>query len=630
MNFINNLKIGTRISIVISSAVVIILIILGIYMYQLQSNKIKEDTDTRMTEQLDDLCSIVQLQIEERQSQIELAINVAYEMLSNEGTLSLNENQKIEVEVIDQSNQTTSKMVIPVLSFNNVSIYGNDYLVDKITNLTGAKATIFQKSENGYIRISTSVLNSDGKRAIGTYLPNSSPVVSSIERGEDFNGRAWVVNDWYLTSYKPLKVDNKIVGMIFVGMPEKDFNNLKSIFSHKKFLQTGYPFIIDKEGKLIIHPQKEGEFMNNEDFFKKMISSGSDEGKIDYIFEGKEKVLYYRYVKEIESYIAVSFYEEEMLKVLNQMKLIMLLAILISIIVIVTINIYLSKMITDSITKGVNFAQQISKGNLNATLDIDQKDEIGILAKSLTKMAENLRELLSAIDRGASEILTASQQISENSQILSQGANSQAASAEEVSSSMEQMSANIMLNKDNAKQTEKISLQAQKSMQQMKEAGEKSIVSIHEIAGKINIINDIAFQTNILALNAAVEAARAGEHGKGFAVVAAEVRKLAEKSKVAADEISSISKNSISVTEESERIILALTPEIEKTARYVQEIASASNEQSLGVDQINNALSDLNHIIQENAASSEELATSAEELASQAAQLKEMISYFKY
>ena len=630
MKFLNNLKIGVRISILISSAVVIILSILGIYIYQLQSSKITEDTDVRMTEQLEDLCNIVQLQLKERQIRIETAMKVAFETLSNQGEISLNETLKIEANVTDQSTKNSSNVTISTFYLNKKPVYNNFEVVDKITSLTGAKATVFQKIENGYLRISTSVLNANGEKAINTYIPNSSPVVSSIEKGEDFNGRAWVVNDWYLTSYKPLKVNNKVTGMLFVGIPEKDFKNIKSIFDQKKYMQTGYPFIIDKEGKLIVHPQKEGAILNNEEFFKKMLTSGAETGKVDYIWEGKNKVLYFKYVKEIESYIAVSFYEDEMMKILHQMRYIILFAILLSIAVIVSINVYLSRMISSSINKGVNFAKQIAEGDLTATLDVDQKDEIGILASSLSQMAEKLRDILSGIDRGASEILTASQQISEGSQQLSQGANSQAASAEEVSSSMEQMSANIMQNKDNAFQTEKISLQAQKGMEQMKDAGEKSIVSIKDIAGKITIINDIAFQTNILALNAAVEAARAGEHGKGFAVVAAEVRKLAEKSKAAADDIAHISQSSIGVTAESEKIILNLTPEIEKTAKLVQEIASASNEQSLGVDQINNALTDLNHIIQQNAASSEELATSAEELASQASQLKEMISFFKY
>src|SRR6056297_1170692 len=166
-------------------------------------------------------------------------------------------------------------------------------------------------------------------------------------------------------------------------------------------------------------------------------------------------------------------------------------------------------------------------------------------------------------------------------------------------------------------------------MDKMGQAGKKSLKSIQEIADKITIINDIAFQTNILALNAAVEAARGGEYGKGFAVVAAEVRKLAERSKTAADEIVELANSSVEVTKESDQLIDNLVPEIEKVAKLIQEINAASQEQNSGTDQINNAVQQLNQVTQQNAASSEELATSAEEMAGQADQLKETISYFR-
>ena len=212
---------------------------------------------------------------------------------------------------------------------------------------------------------------------------------------------------------------------------------------------------------------------------------------------------------------------------------------------------------------------------------------------------------------------------------MSQGANEQAASVEEVSSTMEQMTANIQQNNQNAKQSQKISISAQEGITDVNERSQKAVAATKKISEKIDIINDIAFQTNILALNAAVEAARAGEQGRGFAVVAAEVRKLAENSKRAAEEIVGLSKNGLTLTQESGEKLAEMLPEIEKTTSLVQEIAAASSEQANGAEQVNNAMQQLNSVSQQNAAASEELAGNAEEMSSQTDQLKDIIQFFK-
>ncbi|MFA6400625.1 MAG: methyl-accepting chemotaxis protein [Salinivirgaceae bacterium] len=302
---------------------------------------------------------------------------------------------------------------------------------------------------------------------------------------------------------------------------------------------------------------------------------------------------------------------------------------ILAIVIAIIFTVILVNLIAKPLILGVNFAKEISEGNLMATLEIDQKDEVGILANSLQEMVEKLKDIIGNIISGADNIASASMEMSATSQQMSQGVSEQAASTEEVSSSMEEMSANIMQNTDNALQTEKISVLALDGLNKVGASSKQSLNSIKEIAQKITIINDIAFQTNILALNAAVEAARAGEQGRGFAVVAAEVRKLAERSKIAADEIGILSKTSVDVTDEAGKLMTDLTPEIQKTAKLVQEIAAASQEQNNGANEINNAIQQLNVVTQQNAASSEELASSAEELASQAELLKDVVSFFR-
>ena len=194
---------------------------------------------------------------------------------------------------------------------------------------------------------------------------------------------------------------------------------------------------------------------------------------------------------------------------------------------------------------------------------------------------------------------------------------------------MEQISASIAQNTESSKVTDSISSKAAQDVERGGQSVKETVTAMKQIAGKISIIDDIAYQTNLLALNAAIEAARAGEHGKGFAVVAAEVRKLAERSQVAAQEIGQVAGSSVSLAEQAGNLFEQLVPDIKRTSDLVQEITAASQEQSSGVAQINIAMGQLNQITQQNASASEELAATAEEMTAQAGQLMDLINYFK-
>lgn len=271
----------------------------------------------------------------------------------------------------------------------------------------------------------------------------------------------------------------------------------------------------------------------------------------------------------------------------------------------------------------------IASGDLTVVINTEGHDEISMALKSMAGMTSKLKEVISSVVTSSENIASASSQMSATSQAMSQGTQSQAASAEEISSSMEEMASNIEQNTENAQQTEKIAIKAAQDMKEGSAAVTQTVDSMKKIADKIGIIGEIARQTNLLALNAAVEAARAGEHGKGFAVVAAEVRKLAERSQIAAEEINELSSSSVSIADRSGRLLEQIVPNIQNTAKLVQEIAASSAEQSNGAEQVNNAIQQLNQVIQQNAAGAEEVASSAEELSGQAEQLVDVVSYFK-
>ena len=274
----------------------------------------------------------------------------------------------------------------------------------------------------------------------------------------------------------------------------------------------------------------------------------------------------------------------------------------------------------------VQVAEQISRGDLTAKVRVlSDRDSLGL---ALQSMVAKLQEVVGEVVSAADNVASGSQQMSSTAEEMSQGATEQASAAEEASSSMEEMAANISQNADNAQQTEKIATQSARDAREGGKAVDETVAAMNQIAEKISIIEEIARQTDLLALNAAIEAARAGEHGKGFAVVASEVRKLAERSQTAAAEIGRLSSTSVEVAESAGEKLKKLVPDIQRTSELIQEISSASAEQTSGTEQINISLQQLDQVIQQNAAASEEMSSTAEELASQAEQLQHTISFF--
>jgi methyl-accepting chemotaxis protein len=299
----------------------------------------------------------------------------------------------------------------------------------------------------------------------------------------------------------------------------------------------------------------------------------------------------------------------------------------------VALAVAMAWFITRSITKPVNEAlhvtQRLAEGDLTVSITDVSKDEVGQMLSAQQGLIGKLNQIIGEVKGAADALANAAGQVSATAQSLSQSSSEQAASVEETTASIEQMTASITQNTENAKVTDNMATKSSVEATQGGTAVKETVEAMKSIAGKIGIIDDIAYQTNLLALNAAIEAARAGEHGKGFAVVAAEVRKLAERSQVAAQEIGQLAGSSVKMAEQAGKLLDEMVPSIKKTSDLVQEIAAASQEQSAGVGQINGAMGQLNKATQQNASASEELAATSEEMGGQAAQLQELMEFFK-
>jgi len=572
------------------------------------------------------------------QEHVNAGLNVARNLVNKTGKVSFSE-KRVSWDAVNQYTKVSSSVMLPKMMVGDIwlgknrNINKDSPIVDAVKGIVGGTCTIFQRMNGAgdMLRVSTNVVKKDGTRAIGTFIPavnpdgKPNPVISTVLKGQIFKGRAYVVNDWYITAYEPIyDAANKVVGVLYVGFSQEGDKSIRQSIMETGVGKTGYVFVLNSKGHYVISKdgKRDGEniweakdpngILFIQEMCKKALALGPGEiaeQRYSWKNQGEAEPRYkLSRLIQFEPWgwiIGAGAYEEEILEVRSQVSAIGRQS-----------NVVLAFVFGFALLGAVLVWFFVAKG-----------------------IAGKIGRIVTPLTESSDQVSSASGQVSASSQSLAEGSAEQAASIEETSSSIEELSSMTKQNADNAGQADNLMKETSRMVGQAGDSMAALTTQIGEISKAseetqkiIKTIDEVAFQTNLLALNAAVEAARAGEAGAGFAVVADEVRNLALRSAEAAKNTAVLIEGTVKKVGEGSEMVTRtndgfaqVAESAQKVAELIGEISAASAEQSQGIGQINTAVAEMDKVVQQNAAGAEESASASEEMNAQAEEMKAMV-----
>jgi methyl-accepting chemotaxis protein-2 (aspartate sensor receptor) len=535
---------------------------------------------------------------------------------------------------------------------------GNFTQVDKFSAVNGGVATVFAAKGADFERITTSLKNEKGERAMGTLLDRSGAAYAAITAGKSYTGRATLFGRAYMTHYEPIKNDaGKIVGILFVGYDLDAFESaMDRMAAGAKFFEHGGTFIVNltkdpAKATLAAHPSAKGKLLSAvAPGFEKVLAEQKDTAVVlddmpDVLGNGQTDNFGIARKSEKTGYWVVAQVSRGEAQAAGRSTLWFFWGAL----ALTTAGLgfglmwMMRRWVAQPLAALQGAVGAIAEGDLTRSVSSSRNDEIGSLIQDTERMRERLASTIGTVRHSVDSIGTASAEIATGNSDLSQRTEQTASNLQTAASSMSELTGTVRQTAESARTANQLVQSAVSAATRGGEVVGQVVTTMDEIntaskkiADIIGTIDGIAFQTNILALNAAVEAARAGEQGRGFAVVAGEVRSLAGRSAEAAKEIKSLIGNSVERVENGTRLVQTagttmgeIVSSVQRVQDIIGEIASAATEQSEGINSVNTSVVQLDQMTQQNAALVEESAAAAESLKEQAQRLVEAVAVFR-